>query len=63
MPVELLQFGGLLAVIVVVALLWYIFVYKARRTGEGDGTPRTHDRERASEEDSADQEDAGDRPG
>jgi hypothetical protein len=40
MPIELLQFGGLVAVIVVVALLWYIFVYKARRTGEGDGTPR-----------------------
>lgn len=46
MPVELLQFGGLLAVITVVALLWYIFVYKARRTGEGDGTPREKDRER-----------------
>lgn len=40
MPVELLQFGALLAVIAVVALLWFIFVYKARRTGEGDGAPR-----------------------
>jgi len=40
MPVELLQFGGLLAVIALFALLWFFFVYKARRTGEGDGTPR-----------------------
>lgn len=40
MPVELLQFGILLAVIAVVALLWFVFVYKARRTGEGDGAPR-----------------------
>jgi hypothetical protein len=45
-PVELLQFGGLLAVIAVVALLWFIFVYKARRTGEGDGTPRGENRGR-----------------
>jgi hypothetical protein len=38
-PVELLQFGGLLAVIAVAALLWFIFVYKARRTGEGGHPP------------------------
>jgi hypothetical protein len=46
MPVELLQFGGLLTAIAVLALLWYIFVYKARRTGEGDGTPRGENRRR-----------------
>lgn len=40
MPVELLQFGGFLAVVAVVALLWFVFVYKARRTGEGAGVPR-----------------------
>jgi hypothetical protein len=40
MPIEILQFGGFLAVIVVVALLWFVFVYKARRTGEGEGAPR-----------------------
>lgn len=41
-----MQFGGLLAVIAVVALLWFTFVYKARRTGEGDGTPRGENRGR-----------------
>lgn len=40
MPVEFLQFGGFLAVVAVVALLWFVFVYKARRTGEGEGAPR-----------------------
>lgn len=40
MPVEILQFGGFIAVVAVIALLWYAFVYKARRTGEGDGAPR-----------------------
>ncbi|WP_152670526.1 hypothetical protein [Rubrobacter aplysinae] len=45
MPVELLQFGGLVAVIAIIALLWFVFVYKARRTGEGDGTPRGGPRE------------------
>lgn len=40
MPVELLQFGVVVAVIAVIVLLWYRLVYKARRTGEGDGAPR-----------------------
>ncbi len=38
MPVEFLQFGVVAAVFLAVALLWFRFVYKARRTGEGDGT-------------------------
>lgn len=46
MPVELLQFGAVAAVLVVIALLWYRFVYKARRTGEGDGATRERRQER-----------------
>lgn len=37
MPVEFLQFGAVVAVFLTVALLWFRFVYNARRTGEGDG--------------------------
>lgn len=48
MPVEFLQFGGLIAVIALVGLLWFLFVYKARRTGEGDGTPRGNSRKNES---------------
>lgn len=54
MPVEFLQFGGLVAVIAVVALLWYACVYKTRRTGEGDGAPRERDRPRHTSEDDED---------
>lgn len=49
MPVELVQFGAVVAVIVVIALLWYRFVYKARRTGEGDGAPRERQPDRDDE--------------
>lgn len=44
MPVEILQFGIFLAAVVTVALLWFRFVYKARRTGEGDGTERRREK-------------------
>lgn len=33
----------------VVALLWFVFVYKARRTGEGDGAPRDEQPEKREE--------------
>lgn len=40
MPLEFVQFGVVAAVFLVAALLWFRFVYKARRTGEGDGSRR-----------------------
>ena len=48
MPVEFVQFGVVAAVFLIVALLWFRFVYKTRRTGEGDGADseeRTGDRD------------------
>lgn len=52
MPVEFVQFGVVAAVFLVVALLWFRFVYKARRTGEGDGArPEKRSRERSKDQD------------
>ena len=53
MPVEFVQFGVVAAVFLVVALLWFRFVYKARRTGEGAGARserRSRDRRRDQDE-------------
>lgn len=50
MPIEILQFGGFLAVVVVVALLWFVFVYKARRTGEGAPRKKASSRQPSGED-------------